>query len=821
MKILIKILVLILRILIAIGDSVLFLIKLPIRLITGIFSILGIFLTNLGKTSQYFKKFTFIYRYPLNEATGFLSFVLKIIYVFLKYSFFILFKIVKTCILGIKNIIYNTSYYLIKILQKLIYAITEFLRFLASPFFGIKNIFLARPKRNHSYINLKVRQNKIISFYPLPFRIKFKYFFYGFLFSFVFIFLPMLFAIFLQNLPNPKNMIDQQIPQTTKIYDRNHILLYQIYATQNRTLVPLSEIPQHLKDATIAIEDKNFYNHVGFDVLAIARSLRENLSGDDFQGGSTITQQLIKTALLSPEPTISRKVKEIILAFWAERIYNKNQILEMYFNQVPYGGTAWGVEAASEVYFGKKVKDLNLAESAFLAGIPRAPTIYSPFGTSPHLWKKRQREVLRRMQDQGYITRSQAILAEKEELAFQQPQTPIYAPHFVMYVKDFLVKKYGLPMVEKGGLNVVTSLDLKLQDAAQKIVSDEVNSNINLHLTNGAALITNPTNGDILAMVGSKDFSDPESGNVNLTTSLRQPGSSVKPITYSAALSHGFTAATILDDSPIVYTYANGAPSYAPVNYDGKFHGKVPLRLALGNSFNIPAVKLLNQIGVPTLIDYGKRMGIKTWNEPQKYGLALTLGGAEVTMTDMATVFGVFANQGVRVDVNPIVKVTNYKNEVLEEKRGMIGKRVLEEGVAFIISDILADNSARVLEFGPNSPLNIPGRTVSVKTGTSDNKRDNWTIGYTPSYVVAVWVGNNDNSPMSQALASGITGAAPIWNKIMRLLLDKTNDVKAIIPINVIQKSCLGRNEYFIKGTENTVNCVYVPPPSITPTPNL
>lgn len=662
----------------------------------------------------------------------------------------------------------------------------------------------------------KIKRHKKIQLFPLPFLTKFKYFFLGAVFSLIVVFIPLLILVFLQNLPSPKSITLSGIPQTTKIYDRNRVLLYQIYATQNRTIVPLSDIPKSLKDATIAIEDKDFYKHPGFNILAIVRSLIKNLSGNNLQGGSTITQQLIKSALLTPEATIERKIKEIVLAFWAERIYSKNQILELYFNQIPYGGTAWGVEAAAQIYFGKHVKDLTLAESAFLAGIPKAPTAYSPFGTTPQLWKSRQKEVLEKLVSLGYITKSISLQATEEKLIFQTPQIPIRAPHFVMYIKDLLVKKYGLAMVEKGGLTVITSLDTKLQETAQNIVSEEVLNNAYLNLTNGAALVTSPSTGDVLAMIGSRDYEDPNGGAVNVTTSLRQPGSSIKVVTYAAALSNGFTAATILDDSPIVYR-SPGSPPYAPVNYDGKFHGKTSLRIAFANSFNVPAVKTLNKIGIPNMISYGKKMGITTWNNPQNYGLSITLGGAEVRMTDMATVYGVLANGGIKVEVSPILKVTDYKGDVLEEKNSNdFGKQVLDSGIAFIISNILADNRARALEFGANSPLNVPSRTVSVKTGTSDNKRDNWTFGYTPSYVVSVWVGNNDNSPMSQQLASGITGAAPIWNKIMTFLLKDKPDEKLTPPPNVIQKPCIGRLEYFIKGTENSVNCAFVPP---TPSP--
>src|SRR3989344_549075 len=659
------------------------------------------------------------------------------------------------------------------------------------------------------------KKEKQITIYPAPRNIllKLRFFIFGFLVCFVFIMIPLSLYLLVNSLPNPKSLSNREIPQTTKIYDRNGKLLYQIYANENRTLVPLSQIPKNLINATISIEDKDFYKNPGFDVAGITRAAIADLSGKPIQGGSTITQQLIKSTLLNPEVTITRKIKEIILAFWAERIYKKNEILEMYFNQVPYGGTAWGVEAASETYFGKNVRELSLAESAFLAGMPQAPTTYSPYGQNPNLWKKRQIDVLSKMKNLKYISEENMQEALTEELVFQSPRTPIYAPHFVMYVKDLLIQKYGLPMVEKGGLNVITTLDLNTQNMAQEVVTTEVDNNWYLNLTNGSALVTNPKNGDILAMVGSRDYNDPNGGNVNLTTALRQPGSSIKLVTYAAAMSNGFTAATILDDSPVTYRVA-GAPDYSPVNYDGAFHGKIPLRIAFANSFNIPAVKTLAKIGIPTMIATAKKMGITTWNDPQNYGLSLTLGAAEVKMTDMATAYGTVANQGQRVDVNPILKITNYSGEVLYQKNGIESDNVLDSGVAYIISSILSDNSARSWEFGSNSPLNIAGHVVSVKTGTTDNKRDNWTIGFTPSYLVGVWVGNNDNSPMSPNLASGITGAAPIWNKLMSNLLANINDVPQAVPDNIVQKRCGGRLEYFIKGTENLANCSFIATPS-------
>ncbi len=651
----------------------------------------------------------------------------------------------------------------------------------------------------------KIRKKRKRAALAFPLRAKIKYFSIGIFFSCFLFFLPLVFLIFLQDLPSPKELTLRQSYQTTKIFDKNGILLAQIYSTQNRTLVPLTDVPKYLQKATLAIEDKNFYKHPGFDIPSIIRAVSTNISGKNIQGGSTITQQLIKSSILTPQKSLARKFKELILAFWAERIYTKNQILEMYFNQVPYGGTAWGIEAAAQTYFNKRTKELDLAESSFLAGLTASPTTYSPYGSNPDRGLKRQKEVLGRMVTLGFISQKQAQAAEKEKLIFKRQQTAIHAPHFVTYIKDLLAQKYGLPMLEKGGLSITTSLDLKTQEMAEKIVKEEVDSDAYLNLTNGAALITNPQNGDILAMVGSKDFDDPNDGNFNVTTSLRQPGSSIKVVTYAASLEHGFTAASILEDTPV--SYPTGSGFYQPVNYDGKFHGKVPLRIALANSLNIPAVKTLNQIGVSSMVNLGKKMGISSWGDPKNYGLSITLGAAEVTMLDMASVYGTLANNGNRVNLNPILKITDARGNILEQKIEILPQPVLEEGVAFILSDILADNKSRAMEFGPNSPLNIPGHTVSVKTGTTDNKRDNWTDGYTNNFVTIVWVGNNDNSPMSPNLASGITGAAPIWHKIMNNLLTQTPETKPVPPSVVVQKICAKRIEYLLKRTENVPEC--------------
>lgn len=675
-----------------------------------------------------------------------------------------------------------------------------------------------KKEKKPSVVSLRKGRSARPAFPRATFVLKLKYFFLGAFFSLLFAFLPLLFILFLHELPSPKELSVGNIHQTTKIYDRNGVLLYQIYAQQNRTLISLNEVPKSLQDATLAIEDKNFYTHPGFDLPAIIRAFFENVSGRSFQGGSTITQQLIKSSMLTPEQLISRKIKEVILAFWTERMYSKRQILEMYFNQIPYGGTAWGVEAAAEVYFGKAVKELTLAESAFLAGITAAPSTYSPYGPNPTRWKNRQKEVLSRMVSLHYITKEESLAAEKEVLKFQPVQTAIKAPHFVEYVKNLLIRHYGLPMLERGGLSVITSLDMSIQEESQKIVAEEVAKAAYLNVTNGAAVVTDPRNGDVLAMVGSKDFNDPNGGKVNLATSYRQPGSTVKVITYSAALSNGFTAASVVEDTPVTFPNPGGSP-YTPVNYDGRHFGRVPLRFALANSLNIPAVKTLNRIGIPTMVTMAKEMGVSSWSDPDSYGLSVTLGGAETTMLDMATVFGTLADNGKRTDLNPILKITDAKGAVLEQKQQSFKPQVLDDSVAFIISDILSDNQSRATAFGPNSILSIPGHTVSVKTGTSDNKRDNWTIGYTDNRVVTVWVGNNDNSPMSPTLASGITGAAPIWNRIMTGLLKKTPGKKRVIPSDITQRACFGRMEYFVKGTEGSAICSRSPQVSQAPPP--
>lgn len=637
-------------------------------------------------------------------------------------------------------------------------------------------------------------------------------------------FVLILLFIFLKDLPSPTNLgKPTSYPISTKILGRHGELLYEIYDDQNRTPIKLDDLPDYLKEATIAIEDKNFYRHHGFDTGGLLRAAWKTLTGQRLEGGSTITQQLVKVALLTPERTVTRKIKEAILTIATEVLYSKNQILEMYLNHIPYGGTAYGIEAAAHRFFDKDAKDLSLAEATLLVGLPQAPSRYSPLG-NPDAAKARQSLVLARMVDDKYISSEEATTAKNDELRYADSGTDIRAPHFVMYVRQLLEEKYGVQALEQGGLKVTTTLDINLQDVTQASLSAELVGLKKLKISNGAALVTNPKTGEILAMIGSKDyFSQDIDGKVNVTTRLRQPGSSIKPLNYALGLeTKVITPSTMLLDTPICFDMV-AQSDYCPKNYDNTFRGLTQIRFALGNSLNIPAVKVLSLNSVEGFISFARKMGITSWTDPSLYGLSLTLGGGEVMMTDMATAFGVFANQGVKVPLRAILKVEDASGKVLEEylpEDGLRnGEKVLSEDTAFLISHILSDNNARSAAFGTNSVLNIKGHTVSVKTGTTNNLRDNWTIGYTPNILVATWVGNNDNSPMSY-VASGVTGASPIWQKIMRYALRDLEPAELIRPESIVGASvcsnsgtlptpetpCDTRYEYFIKDTIPTVS---------------
>lgn len=640
-------------------------------------------------------------------------------------------------------------------------------------------------------------------------------------------------------LPSPANLTSSEnFPVSTQIFDRNGALLYEIYGQENRIPIKIADLPKHVLQATVAIEDKNFYRHHGLDVRGLVRAVWKNWRNETLQGGSTITQQLVKNALLSKEKTLQRKVKEAVLSVMTEVLYSKEEILEMYLNYISYGGTAVGIEAAANKYFDKSAKDLSLAEAALLVGLPQSPTSYSPFGSNPQRAENRQKEVLRRMVEDGYITADEAQAAGEAVLTFAIKRTDIKAPHFVFYIRDLLYEKYGEKMVETGGLRVKTTLDYELQEVAQASVAAELSTLARLNVSNGAALITKPNTGEILSMVGSKDYFDTQAdGQVNVALALRQPGSSIKPIMYATAMAEKtINPGTMLLDIPTCFKVL-GQRDYCPKNYNGGFSGPVSIRHSLGNSLNIPAVKALATIGVETFMRQATAMGINTWTNPANYGLSLTLGGGEVKMIELASAFGVLANQGVRVPLTGILEISNYKGEVLEhydpsqtqqdlefmhEDEEIITQgsleRVMRRAPAYLTNHILQDNTARSAAFGSNSALVIRNKIVSAKTGTTNDLKDNWTVGYTPEYLTITWVGNNNGESMSY-LTSGITGAAPIWQDIMSYVLkdketvwsDKPSDVKiaSVCMTGLPAQAGLGQLKV-IDGTNQNTNTTIV-----------
>ena len=625
----------------------------------------------------------------------------------------------------------------------------------------------------------------------------------------------------LSNTPSAEEFKTRTPAVSTKIYDRNGKLLYTVYKDENRTPVSLDEVPIVVRLATIAVEDAEFYNHHGFSPKGMLRSVVNYVRTGELSGGSTITQQLVKNALLSSEKTIARKLKELHLAVQTEKLFSKDEILEMYLNEVSYGGPAYGIETAAKYYFDKKTKDLTLGEAALLAGLTKSPTIFSPFGAHPEYAIGRRDEVLNLMVTNGFITEEMAQEAKNQKITFADNKTNIDAPHFVMYVREELVKMFGEEIVERGGLTVTTTLDSGIQRLAEETVKVEVESLRQLNVTNGAAIVAHPQTGEILAMVGSIDYFDmAHDGNVNVPLQLRQPGSSIKVVNYAYALSHGFTPASIIDDAPASFEVPGQLP-YRPKNYDDQFRGRITLRNALAESRNIPAVKILNSYGVQNMITLGEQMGITTWKDPSRYGLSLTLGGGEVRLIDLAQVYATLANSGVREDFTPFIKVTNQKGKILYQNK-LDGQQIIDPRVAFQITDILSDNDARTPAFGRFSALVVPNHPeVAVKTGTSNDLRDNLTVGYTKDYVVAIWVGNNNNAPMDR-VASGVTGASPIWNKIMSALLAEQPSYAWQTPPNLVQvqicpytgtlpcSGCPAKNEWFIAGTQPSYSCTPV-----------
>ena len=601
------------------------------------------------------------------------------------------------------------------------------------------------------------------------------------------------------DLPNPARITERVVAESTKIFDRTgKVLLYEIHGEEKRTIIPLAEIPSVLKAATLAAEDVNFYKHPGVDWRGIIRATLVNLArGNIEQGGSTITQQLVKKALLSDERTFTRKFKEIILSFLIEQKYSKDEILRLYLNQIPYGSNAYGVAAAAETFFEKKPEELTAAEAATLAALPKAPTYYSPYGSRKDELLARRNWILDRMAGENFLAQSETEAAKKTTLAVVPPRSSIKAPHFVMYVREYLNQKYGEEFMENGGLRVITTLDWDLQVAAEQAVLEGAKRNEELVQAANASLVAlNPKNGEILTMVGSKDYwADPEpkgcspgatcrfDPHVNIALRSRQPGSAFKPFVYATALQKGYTMETVLFDVPTEFNplcNPDGTPGpgvkeekdcYHPRNYDGKFRGPVALRQALAQSLNIPSVKLLYLAGIEDSIKTAQTMGITTLTEPEKYGLSLVLGGAEVKLLEITSAFGALARDGLLAPKISLLKVETAKGEVLEEKKE-VQDPVLDTEIAQKLNDVLSDNDARVPVFSPQSSLFFSGKQVAAKTGTTQDYRDAWVIGYTPSVVAGVWVGNNDNTPMNQEGLS-VMVAGPIWHKFMEYALSK------------------------------------------------
>jgi 1A family penicillin-binding protein len=580
-------------------------------------------------------------------------------------------------------------------------------------------------------------------------------------------------------LPSLDSFEERRVVQSTKIYDRTgEIILFDVHGDINRTVVPYEDISDYVKFATIAIEDANFYNHNGIEIKSIVRAILNNIKDGDLlggQGGSTITQQVIKNALLTTDKEVSRKIKEWVLAPRLENILTKDQILNIYLNEVPYGGTVYGVQEATRRFFSKDAKDLSVAEAAYLAALPQAPTYFSPYGGYKEELETRKTKVIQRMFEHGFITEEEFNTANNEQVVFQkQASFGIKAPHFVMYIKEQLEEEYGKEAVEQGGLKVITTLDWELQEKAEEIVNKHALANKEkFDAENGAIVAVDPKTGQILTMVGSRDYFDNDiDGNFNITTAKRQPGSSFKPFVYAEAFNKGYRPETVVFDLATEFstTCESSGECYKPVNYDGKYNGPMSLRNALAQSVNVPAIKVLYLAGLRDSLKLAKNLGIGTLTNVGQYGLTLVLGGGEVRPIDMASAYAVFANDGVKRPHVGILSVEDQEGEVLEEYKEE-SARVLNEQTSRLISDVLSDNVARAPVFGSNSYLNFRGRDVAAKTGTTNDYRDAWIVGYTPSISVAAWAGNNDNSSMSKKAAGSIV--APMWNEYMQFALNK------------------------------------------------
>ena len=576
------------------------------------------------------------------------------------------------------------------------------------------------------------------------------------------------FAWYSKDLPDPNKILDRDLAQSTKIYDRTgETMLYDVHGDQKRTLIKIDDIPNYVKWATISAEDKYFYEHNGFNIFAMFKGVViDPLLGRGVRGGSTLTQQFVKNSILTNERRVSRKIKEFILSYKIEKSFEKDEILQMYLNEIPYGSVAYGVQSASQTFFGKDVEQITLAEAAILAALPKAPTFYSPYGANTDRLYVRQQYVLDLMAENGYITQEEADTAKKQEVEFVLRRESILAPHFVMYIKQFLSEELGEDFLETGGLRVTTTLDYDKQKIAEEAVVSGVDARGEQYGFHNASLISlDPQTGQILAMVGSKDYFDIENdGNVNVTLSLRQPGSSMKPLVYAAGFKNGYTPSTVLYD--VETNFKTDTKDYFPRNYDLQQHGPVTIRKALQGSLNIPAVKMIYLVGVENVINLLEQMGYSSFEDRSRFGLALVLGGGEVRLIEHASAFGTLANQGVYNPPVGILKVEDSDGNILLEYKQK-DRKVLDSKIANTVSNVLSDNDARAYVFGSSNNLVIGDRPVAAKTGTTNDYRDAWTMGYTPNLVTGVWVGNNDNTEMARGAAGGVV-AGPIWNEYMR-----------------------------------------------------
>lgn len=632
-------------------------------------------------------------------------------------------------------------------------------------------------------------------------------------------------------IPSFDSFEERRVAESTKIYARDgKTALYDIHENVKRRLVPYGEISRFAKNATVAIEDAEFYEHRGIKPTSILRAVLVNLAGLKFsQGGSTITQQVVKNSLLTSEKKISRKLKEWVLAIKLEQVLSKDDILGIYLNEAPYGGNIYGIEEASLSFFGKNARDLNLAEAAYLAALPQAPTYYSPYGNNRARLEERKNLVLQRMLDLGFISQGEFEASGKEPVEFlPQADTGIHAPHFVIFVRSYLEEKYGKETVESGGLRVITTLDFEMQKKAEEIVKKYALENKEKFNAENASLVAiDPKTGQILTMVGSRDYFDKEiDGNFNIALAHRQPGSAFKPFVYATAFKKGYAPETVLFDLETEFQTTcdpDGKPlpgekeenCYRPENYDHVFRGPVSLRDALAQSINIPAIKTLYLAGIADSIKTARDLGITSLSDPNRYGLTLVLGGGEVSLLEMTSAYGVFANDGVKNRYEKILRIEDKNGNVLEEWKPD-QEKIIPENIAREINDILSDNKARTPAFGERSYLYIEGKTVAVKTGTTNDYRDAWIIGYTPSIAVGAWAGNNDNSPMEKKVAGFII--APLWNAFVSEILKDSPDEKFARPEvadknlkPVLRGFWQGNNNYFIDKISGKLATEYTP----------